>query len=313
MPELGNVETQKNAGYVDMSPRQARNRAKIEREEKELEALLNGTANEDEEESDGEGLEEPEVQAKGDTKQEEAKPKEEAQEDAGLTAEEKSFKKRYGDMRRHLAEKEKEYQAKIDELEQRIQGNPNGIRPPKTDEDIASWAAKYPDVADIVETIAAKKAKELFDKADKKFQEYDQVAYETERTKAENTIRKAHTDFDDLKASDKFHDWADEQPKWVRDALYENSDDPASVIRVIDLYKVDQGMTPSDYKRKAKDAVKTVTKGTRSTADVDSNEGSFTESQVKKMSMREYEKNEEAINAAIRNGKFVYDLSAGAR
>ena len=38
--------------------------------------------------------------------------------------------------------------------------------------------------------------------------------------------------------SDEFHDWVDEQPKWVQDALYENSDDPASVIRVIDLYKI---------------------------------------------------------------------------
>ena len=41
--------------------------------------------------------------------------------------------------------------------------------------------------------------------------------------------------------SDTFHDWAEEQPKWVQDALYENADDPASVVRVIDLYKSDKG------------------------------------------------------------------------
>ena len=27
---------------------------------------------------------------------------------------------------------------------------------------------------------------------------------------------KNHEDFDDLRASDEFHSWADEQPKWVK-------------------------------------------------------------------------------------------------
>jgi hypothetical protein len=66
--------------------------------------------------------------------------------------------------------------------------------------------------------------------------------------KAENVIRKSHPDFDELRDSDEFHNWAEEQPKWVRDALYENMDDPASVIRVIDLYKVDNGYDTSAKK-----------------------------------------------------------------
>ena len=83
----------------------------------------------------------------------------------------------------------------------------------------------------------------MFNKADAKLKELDKVQTEAQRVKAENTIRKSHEDFDDLRASDEFHSWVDEQPKWVQDALYENSDDPASVVRVIDLYKVDKGLT----------------------------------------------------------------------
>ena len=78
------------------------------------------------------------------------------------------------------------------------------IRPPKSDEDIEEWATKYPDVAGIVETIAAKKAQEMFSKAETKLKDLEDAKYEAERVKAENTIRKSHPDFDDLRASDSF-------------------------------------------------------------------------------------------------------------
>lgn len=319
MAELGSVQTQRTAGFVDVSPRQQRNRAKLEREEKELEALIKAQKGEvvDEEqeaEPNGEGLEATEVQETGSSEQEETDTEVEAQEDdSNLNAEEKSFKKRYGDLRRHMNEKQKEWEEKLAQLEERIKSGPEKVRPPKTDEDIQAWAKRYPDVASIVETIAAKKAQELFAGAQERFKELDEAKWEAQRTKAENAIRKVHTDFDDLKASDEFHDWAGEQPKWVQDAIYENSDDPASVIRVIDLYKVDKGMTPSARKQEAKKAAATVSKGSRTQLDADSASGTFRESQVAKMSPAEYEANAEKIDQAIRNGKFVYDLSGGAR
>lgn len=318
MPELEAVVEQKTAGFVDSSYTQARRKARIEKEEKELEELMkaqggDSDGTEEQEESNGEGLDERQVQTKGRAKQEEANAEGEASEedDADLSPEEKSFKKRYGDLRRHFANKEKEWEERFTALESKQ--DKAGIRAPKSDEDIEQWAAKYPDVASIVETIAQKKAQELFSKAEGALTKFEEAQYEAERTQAENKIRKAHSDFDELRSSDEFHDWASEQPKWVQDALYENSDDPASVIRVIDLYKVDSGKTPSDYKRKAKDAAKTVAKGARTKVDADGTEGVFRESQVAKMSVREYEANSTAIDEAIRTGKFVYDLSGGAR
>jgi hypothetical protein len=47
--------------------------------------------------------------------------------------------------------------------------------------------------------------------------------------------------------------------------------------------------------------------------DADNTSGSFTESQVQKMSPQEYEAKSDAIMEAIRSGKFVYDVSGGAR
>jgi hypothetical protein len=228
-----------------------------------------------------------------------------------LSAEEKSFKKRYGDLRRHMQEKEKEWDEKFKAFENRLKKD--SIIPPKSDEDIEKWAEQYPDVAGIVETIAAKKAQEMFNKADARLKELDQAQTEAQRVKAENQIRKSHDDFDELRASDEFHDWANEQPKWVQDALYENADDPASVVRVIDLYKVDKGLTKTAKKAKAKEAASTVTRKTKTQVDVEDANDVIRESEVAKMSDKEFEEKSDDINKAIRSGKFVYDVSGKAR
>ncbi|BCV06436.1 MAG: hypothetical protein CM15mV133_280 [uncultured marine virus] len=83
----------------------------------------------------------------------------------------------------------------------------------------------------------------MLNKAETRLQELDEAHSEAQRVKAENVIRKTHEDFDDLRQSDKFHNWADDQPSGLRGALYENMDDPASVIRVGRSIKIDNGMT----------------------------------------------------------------------
>jgi len=291
MPELQTMETPKTAGFVNPNHNN-RNRKRIEEDEKEIQEL-EGKTQEEEEVAVEATEEEPEV------------------EDKNLSREEKSFKKRYGDVRRHMQQKEKEWEEKFAALEARL-GQEN-IRPPKSDEDIESWAAEYPDVASIVETIAAKKAQEMFNKAEDRLQRLDAKEAEMSRSSAEQDIRKAHPDFDKLREADEFHDWVDEQPKWVQDALYENSDDAASVIRVIDLYKVDNGMTKSDYAAKRKAAAGTVKKASKASVDAEDTSGSFKESDIARMSAQEYEKQEEAITKAIQSGKFIYDLSGNAR
>lgn len=297
----------------------ATKQSRLKKDEEELEALMKkqaGTPDEEEaevEESDSETTEDTEVQTESDTEQEEAKETPEAQEDdSELSREEKSFKKRYGDLRRHMSEKEKEWKERLDALEAKLE-NSSSLTPPKSKEDIEAWAKKNPDAAAILEAIAEKKAAEKFAKADERLREIDEARYEVERTKAENTIRDKHKDFDTLRDSDEFHNWVEEQPKWVQDALYENADDAASVIRVIDLYKADNGLTPIAKKAKAKDAAKDVGKGTRTKVDDDGSSSMIKESDVAKMSDKEFDENYDRILEAQRNGKFVYDMSGRAR
>ena len=300
MPELAEVETPKNAGFVDRGYNYEKKRQRMENEEEEIRKL----------EAEARGETNPEQQPEEKETPKEEKADTEVKEET-LSAEEKSFKKRYGDLRRHMQEKEKEWDEKFKAFENRLKKD--SIIPPKSDEDIEKWAEQYPDVAGIVETIAAKKAQEMFNKADARLKELDQAQTEAQRVKAENQIRKSHDDFDELRASDEFHDWANEQPKWVQDALYENADDPASVVRVIDLYKVDKGLTKTAKKAKAKEAASTVTRKTKTQVDVEDANDVIRESEVAKMSDKEFEEKSDDINKAIRSGKFVYDVSGKAR
>ena len=314
MANMTTMESPKSAGFVQRGSNYSRKQKRLEQEEAEIARLEAEARGEEvtESESGGESTEDTSVQASDDTQQEETQEASEAQEDdSNLSAEEKSFKKRYGDLRRHMQEKEKEFNDKLEALSTKTKRA--SIVPPKSDEDIEAWAKQYPDVAGIVETIAAKKAKELFSKAESRLTELDDAHNEALRIKAENQIRKTHDDFDELRSSESFHDWADEQPKWVKDALYENMDDPASVIRVIDLYKVDNGMTPAAKRQSKKAAASTVTKGTRTSIDAKGLQGQIKESDVAKMSTKEFEDRQDEITEAMRKGKFVYDMSGGAR
>ena len=287
MPELDTVEQPKK---VLVNKKNNAYDEKIKKEEEELKELID------------------EQKGEVETKETSKKDKEEVE----LTDEEKSFKTRYGDVRRHLAAKEKEYNAKIKELEDQL-GQTKKLVPPKSDEDLQAWVDKYPDVAGMVETIADKRAKQMFERANIQLEELNKAKEEATRSQAENAIREAHSDFDDLRDSDEFHNWVEEQPKWVQNALYENTDDAPSVVRVLDLYKVDNGLTRSDRKNKTKAAASLVDKGSKARVDIDESSSKIKESDVQKMSDRDYEKNAEIIHEAIKSGKFVYDISGNAR
>ena len=298
-----------------------RNQARINKDEAELRELLKEAGYAQEDETQEETAEakpdskEPEaepVQAEGDTKQEE-KPKAEAQEaddDDDLSAEEKTFKQRYGDIRRHMKDKEQEWKLKFEKLEAQLQSAAkNELVLPKSEKEIEAWSKKYPDVAGIVEAIADKKAQERSSDIDKRLKEVEELRITAKREKAEAELAVMHPDFNTIREDDTFHEWAKEQPRWVQDALYENVDDAKSVSRVIDLYKADKGITTKKKTTEDKGAASSVTTK-RTTTPSDSEESTYIrESQVAKMSMKEYEKRAEEIMEAQRSGKFIYDMS----
>ena len=239
---------------------------------------------------------------------------EEPQEAEPTNAEEKTFKKRYSDLRRHQQQQAEEFKKEIEALKSQLsQATKKEMKLPKSDEDIEQWAADYPDVAAIVETIAMKKAREQAAALEDRMKVIDEMQTSATKEKAEAELMRLHPDFDEIRDSDDFHNWADEQPKWVQDALYDNDNDAKSAARAIDLYKADMGITKSKP-TKDKDAAKSVsTKNTRSRPQEDEQSTYLKESQVQKMSPQQYEKMSDEIMEAIRSGKFIYDVSGSAR
>ena len=295
------------------------NEARIKQDELELEELrkqaraARGEVDEPQEEtteaepSSEEPKAEP-VQAESDTKQEE-KPKAKAQEEDDLSPEEKNFKKRYGDLRRHSQKKEEEFTAKIEALEAQLnKAAKQELVLPKTDEELEAWSKEYPDVAAIIETIADKKSRSAAKDIEDRMAELEELRLDAQKEKAEAELVKMHPDFIEIREDDTFHNWAKDQPKWVQDALYENMDDAKSVARVIDLYKVDKGITKKTAKTEDKAAATSV-KAKGAKAEPDDTKKMIRESEVANMSIKEYEKRAEEIMEAQRSGNFIYDIT----
>ena len=241
--------------------------------------------------------------------------KEEAQEQEPepTSAEEKTFKKRYGDLRRHAQQKEADLQEQINQLKEQLDSaTKKQIELPKSDEDIEAWTKKYPDVAGIVETIAIKKSKEQAQELESRIQKINEMQESATKEKAEVELLKLHPDFVDIREDDDFHNWAEEQPQWVQKALYENDNDALSAARAIDLYKADKNI--GKKKTSSKDAaLATNPKSTRTKPQTNEESTYLKESQVQKMSSQEYERRADEVMEAIRSGKFVYDVSGSAR
>ena len=243
----------------------------------------------------------------------EVKEEAEEQEPEPTSAEEKTFKKRYGDLRRHAQQKEADLQSQIDQLRTQLdESTKKQIKLPKSDEDIEAWAKEYPDVAGIVETIAIKKSREQSKALEDKLKQIDEMQVSATKERAEVELLKLHPDFVDIREDDDFHNWAEEQPKWVQQALYENDNDAKSAARAIDLYKSDRNI--GKKKSTSKDAAfATNTKSSRTKPQTNDESSYLKESQVQKMSSQEYEKRADEVMEAIRTGKFVYDVSGSAR
>ena len=229
-------------------------------------------------------------------------------------AEEKTFKKRYSDLRRHQQQQADDFKKQIAELRNQLDAaTKKEMKLPKSDEDIEQWAKEYPDVAAIVETIAMKKASEQASALEERIKVIDEMQSSATKEKAEAELMRLHPDFDDIRDSDEFHEWVESQPKWVQDALYENDNDARSAARAIDLYKADMGIGKKKPKSDKEAAKSVSTKDSRSKPQEDETSTYIKESEVQKMSPQEYEARSDEIMEAIRSGKFVYDVSGSAR
>ena len=234
----------------------------------------------------------------------------EEEEEQNLGAEEQTFKKRYGDLRRHMQKTQEDNDRKLRQLQDQVEAlTKKQVKLPKSDEELEKWTEQYPDVAKIVETIATKKAMESSTDVEEKLRRVEELELKIEREKAETELARLHPDYDDLRQDHDFHNWVAEQPKWIQSALYENDTDFLGAAKAIDLYKAETG---KKAKKEDKGAAKAVRSSKRS-EELTESKNTWSESRVKQLSGADFERHQEEIEKAIRSGNFDYDLSGGAR
>ena len=221
---------------------------------------------------------------------------------------EATYQKRYGDLRRHTQNQLSEKDRQLAEIKAQLDAAAKGqIKFPKSDEEIDQWTKKYPDVANIVDTIARKRANEALEEGEKRLQGLKDLEHKLTRKEAEQRLMRLHPDFNKIRASKDFHEWVALQPTYIQDALYKNNSDAQAAGRAIDLYKADKGK-----RRSPKSAAEAVGR-TTSSAPTANAKGTWRESQVNRLSDDEFEKNQDEIMAAMRSGKFIYDMTGAAR
>ena len=233
--------------------------------------------------------------------------KEATPEERPVTAEEKAFKKRYDDLKRHYDKTLNKHKSEVTNLKTQLEQSTNQMLPPTDPNDLAEWRKKYPDVYDIIETISLTKADERAKKLEEKYQFLQEQQTQIAKEKAEVELLKRHPDFQEIRATDDFHEWAQKQDPTIQGWLYENADNADLAARAIDLYKMDAGITTKKSKAKAEDVKKEAAKAVTSTKK--GNQINVTEKkiwsveEISKLKPFEFDKYEKDIMEARREGR----------
>ncbi len=222
-------------------------------------------------------------------------------------AEDRVFKKRYDDLKRHYDSTLGKHKDEVRTLRTQLEQSANKIVPPKSKEELEAWKKEYPDVYQMVETIAIDKADNRAKEIETKYQNLQAQQEQLAQEKAEVELLKLHPDFQEIRQKDDFHEWASNQDRVIQDWLYENKANAQLAGRAIDLYKMDKGIGKYSNKQE-KDIKKEAAKAVSKTRKAESTEGAlpkkiWSNAEISKMSVREYEKYEEEIDKAIREGR----------
>ena len=217
------------------------------------------------------------------------------------------YKKRYDDLKKHYDSKLNQFKSREQELIEEATKNRPTYKAPKSPEDLEQFKNEYPDVYDVVETVAhmqsESKAKVLEERLSKLQERENQLV----RQDAEKRLMDRHPDFEDIRNSDDFHGWAKEQPLSIQDWIYKNADDADLASRALDLFKKDIGIDVTPKKSNSKQSKKSAADmvSTKTTAVEPNQEKVWTEKEIARMSMDEFDQHEAAISKAMQEGRIA--------
>ena len=216
------------------------------------------------------------------------------------------YKKRYDDLKKHYDSKLNEFKVREQELLNEAASNRPAYQAPKTEEELEEFKTKYPDVFEVVETVAHMQSESKAKVLEERLSQLQEREAQMLRQSAEERLMEKHPDFNEIRNSDDFHAWAKEQPQSIQDWIYNNSDNPDLASRALDLFKKDIGIEAAPKKttsKKTKSAADMVS--TKTTSVEPKSEKVWSEREIAAMSMDEFDKHEAEISEAMQQGRIV--------
>ena len=254
--------------------------------------------------ADGAFFQEPQPKVEA---QEQEEPKQTKKETKDKPYSKPDYKKRYDDLKTHYDSKLSEFKVREQELkEEAVKNRPNYVAP-KSEEELAKFREQYPDVYEVVETVAHLQSSEKTKTLEERVAALQERETELLAKQAEERLMNNHPDFEEIKNSDEFHSWAKSQPQSIQDWIYKNSSDGDLASRALDLYKRDVGLDSKASKPKKKKSNKSAADmvSTKTTAVDPKQDKIWTEQEIARMSIAEFDKYEEEIGKAIHEGRVV--------
>jgi len=219
-----------------------------------------------------------------------------------------NYKKRYDDLKKHYDQKLSEFKRTEQELREQSREAEPQYQAPKTQEDLDRFRTEYPDLYDTVETVAHMRSQQEVEALRSRFSVIEEREAQIAAREAESALQERHPDFDQIRGDDSFHEWAQDQPDQIQDWIYNNPNNVTLAVKALDLYKLETGKGQGSRKRRsgnrqpqggsAADMVST------KTTNVDAKEAKiWTESEIAKMSLDQFDRHEDEIKIAMEEGR----------
>ena len=217
------------------------------------------------------------------------------------------YKKRYDDLKRHYDSKLNEFKSREQELLEEAANSRPTYKAPKSPEDLEQFKTEYPDVYDVVETVAHMQSESKAKVLEERLSKLQERENNLVREAAEQRLMERHPDFGDIRNSDDFHGWAKEQHSSIQSWVYDNTDDADLASRALDLFKKDLGIEPTKTKSNSKKTRKSAADmvSTKTTSVEPNQEKVWSEKEIAAMSVAEFDKYEKEISDAMQEGRIV--------
>jgi hypothetical protein len=225
------------------------------------------------------------------------------------SAEDKVFKKRYDDLKRHHDSTISKHKDELLRLKKQVEeATKKAYLPQMSKEELDDWRKENPEMYDVMKTLAYEEADEKSKAVEAKLEEIKNAQLNLAREKAEVELLKLHPDFYDIKADDDFHEWAEEQDSMIKNWLYNNFDNAKLAARAIDLYKMDRGLSKKAKVSSAEakmEAAKAVTKTRVGEESKMKEKKVWSLKEISKLKPHEFDKLESEIDLAKREGRIT--------